>query len=164
VLLVLYTLATFAREAGMRQVTYQTVLGLFDTCQPLLRLLANIDRIMVWKPGAAIDFALTRNKTQQASYIGVAKALLRNAQRAAPATLGHILCDHAVSGDLDRIVFLKLLAPRLNGRLAPIADPADAGGPLRHPRAAAQHWALQHLSADMLTLGAEMRFRPAAGK
>jgi hypothetical protein len=79
------------------------------------------------------------------------------------ATLRRILCDHAVVEEMDRVVFLKLLARRLDGRIAPMTDPA-AGGRLRQPRAAAQQWAVRHLSADMLELIADRQFRRAAGK
>jgi hypothetical protein len=163
-LLALHTLALFASEAGMRRVTYQSVMGLLDAFRPLLKLLANIDRVMAWKPGATVDFAATGNRALQSRYIEVAKALLPNAQRKQRATLGLILCDHLVSEGMDRVVLLKLLARRLEGRLVPLDDPNVGGGRLRRPRAAAQQWAMGHLGSEVLRLIADRQFKRSSGK
>src|SRR5207249_2927148 len=123
-------------------VTYQTVMGLFDTYRPLLMLLADVNRVMVWNAGAKMDFAVSGNRQWQERYIAVAKALLSNTQRTAQAPLGRILCEHADASGLDRVLFLKRLARQLNGRLVPIGDPGAAGARRREPRAALQQWAM----------------------
>ena len=162
-LLALHTLATFAREAGMAQVTYQSVMGLLDAYRPLLTLLASIDRVMVWRPEASVDFAMTSDKALRSRYLGVAKALLPSAQRKAPATLGRILSEHAVSDGMDRIMFLKSLARRLQGQIVPMAGAPTAMTRLRQPRAAVQQWALGYFSAEFLTIVADSQLKRSGG-
>ena len=164
-LLALHTLATFAREAGMAAVTYQSVMGLLDAYRPLLSLLASIDRVMVWTPEATVGFATMSDKSLRSRYLGVAKALLPSAQRRAPVPLGRILSEHAVADGMDRILFLKLLARRLEGQIVPITGGAPAAMErLRQPRAAVRQWALGYFSTDFLMIVADQRVRRSAGE
>ena len=156
-LLALHTLATLAREAGMAQVTYQSVMGLLDAYRPLLTLLASIDRVMVWRPEANVDFAMASDKALRPRYIGVAKALLPGAQRKAPVTLGKILTEHAVADGMARVLFLKSLAQRLQGQIVPFAGTPTAMTRLRQPGAAIQQWALGYFSTEFLLIVAESR-------
>jgi Fe-S-cluster containining protein len=160
-LLALHTLATFAREAGMAEVTYQSVMGLLDAYRPLLNLLASCDRIMVWKPGATLDFVMTQDKTLRSRYIGLAKALLPSAQRKAPATLGRILSEHAASDGMDRVMFLKILARRLQGLIEPMTGVPAAMRRLKHAGAAIQQWSLGYFSTEFLMMVADTRFTRA---
>jgi hypothetical protein len=93
----------------------------------------------------------------------VAKALLPGAQRKAPAPLGRILSGHAVSDGIDRVLFLKLLARRLQGQIEPVTGAPAARSRLRRPRVAVQQWALGYFSTDFLMIVADSRARRAGG-
>jgi Fe-S-cluster containining protein len=161
-LLALYTLATFAREAGMGEVTYQSVMNLFDAYRPLLNLLAVLDRVMVWKPTASVGFAMTRDRALRLRYLGVAKALLASAQRRAPAPLGRILSEHAGSAQgLDRVMFLKRLARELQGQIEPISPKPAARRRLHLSGAAIRQWGLGYFSTDFLMTVADAQSRRA---
>jgi Fe-S-cluster containining protein len=116
-LVTLYAYATLARQAGMQQVTYQTITQLFHMYRSLFDLLANVDRVMTWKPDARVEFTATQDASLQARYLRVAKGLLPVDGGHAAARLGDLLCEHAPVDGTARIVFLKLLARRLKGRL-----------------------------------------------
>jgi hypothetical protein len=149
-LLALHTLAGLAGEAGMTEITYQTVMGLFGSYRSFLGLLSNLDRVMVWKPDAEVEFAVSRDPALQSRYLAVAKALMPARQREASATLGAILAEHAAADGLERVVLLKLLAKRFAGRLVPLSASSTAADAPQQPRAAAQQLAMEHLSIDRL--------------
>jgi Fe-S-cluster containining protein len=163
-LLALHTFATFARDAGMAEVTYQSVMGLLDRYRPLLTLLASLDRVMVWKPEADVDFALASDQALRSRYLGVAKALLPSSQRKAPTPLGRILAEHAMPNGMDRVLFLKSLARRLQGQVVPMTDAPTTMRRVQAPRAALQQWALGYFSTDFLLMVADSRSRRAGGE
>ena len=155
-MLALHTLAALAHEAGMAKIGCQTVLELRDTYRSLLLLLASADRVVAWRAGARIDIGVSGNRRLQTSYLRAAKALLPGVQRRSPTPLGRVLREHAPQEGVERIVFLKLLARRVNG-LVPLDDASSSSGWLRHPREAAKRWALRHLDPDVLTRLANRR-------
>jgi hypothetical protein len=150
VLMVLHALAALAREAGMRDVTYQTVVRLFMDHRALLTLLAHIDCTMTWKPGVLIDLPFTRRPDFQSRYLRVARALLPGRQAPPSTLLGQVLCEHLPPDGLHRVEFLKLLAPRLSGRIVMRAGAAGAGWwrPAVRPRL--QRWLLGNLRHNLL--------------
>ena len=127
-LLVLHTFAALARQAGMAEVTFQTVMGLFDTFRPLLLMLADVDRVMVWKADAPADVVVNGKPEWQERYRAVAAALRPEAQRSAQTPLGRMLCDSANANGLDRVLFLKRVARHVNGRIEPWMAPAVTTG------------------------------------
>jgi len=155
-MLALHTLAALAHEAGMAKIGCQTVLELRDTYRSLLLLLASADRVVAWRAGARIDIGVSGNRRLQTSYLRAVKALLPGVQRRSPTPLGRVLREHAPQEGVERIVFLKLLARRVNG-LVPLDDASSSSGWLRHPREAAKRWALRHLDPDVLTRLADRR-------
>jgi len=158
-LLALHALVGFARDAGMPAISCQTVKEVYDAYTPLLRLLVNVDRVVAWLAGADADLAVTGNAALQASYLAVAKALLPSVQRRSPTKLGDVLRRHAAGDGLDRIVLLKLLARRMDGRLVPLDRAEENSGWLRNPRARAKQWAVGHLGEDALLRLATRRDR-----
>jgi Fe-S-cluster containining protein len=160
-MLALHTLAALAHETGMARIGCQTVLELQSAYRSLLLLLANVDRVVAWRSGTNIDIGVSRNRKLQTSYLGAAKALLPSVQRRAPTPLGRILREHAPQEGVDRIVFLKLLARRMDGRFVTLDDAPSSSRWLRRPRAAVKQWALQHLDPDVLTRLADRRRRKA---
>jgi Fe-S-cluster containining protein len=125
-LLALYTFAGLARQAGMGAVTYQTVMGLFDTYRPLLMVLADVNRVMVSNASATMDVTLSGNRHWQERAIAVAAALSPSTQHIAQASLGQILCEHADASGLERILFLKRLTRQWNGCLVPMIAATSA--------------------------------------
>lgn len=157
-MLALHTLAAFAHETGMAKIGCQTVLELRDVYRSLLLLLASADRVVAWRAETRIDIGVSGNRRLQTSYLRAAKALLPAVQRRSPTPLGRVLREHAPQEGVDRIVFLKLLARRTNGRLVPLDDAPSSSGWLRRPRETAKRWALRHLDPDVLTRLADRRW------
>jgi Fe-S-cluster containining protein len=140
-LLALEAMARIARHAGMRSVTYQTLMKLFMEYHPLIATLAHLDTVMAWRPAATIDLSFPGDKTWRMRYVTVARALLPRAQRETRAPLAQVLCAHMPSEGLARVTFLKRLAQRLVGRVVPFerTAPASLGQRLSAPRATLQH-------------------------
>ena len=148
VLLALQTLLQLARDAGLHEITYQSVAGIFDDSQPLLRLLAHLDRVVVWRPGEIVDVHWGRATRYHEPYVRLAKALLPGVQRERRWPLWRVLCEHLPQEEVDRAVFLRMLARQIVNHLVSIDESsvvADRRSPIR---SAVQHWALQHVSAE----------------
>jgi Fe-S-cluster containining protein len=120
-LLALHELTGLAHDAGAARITYQTVLRLFRDYLPLLSVLALVNTPVVWHPSAEINLAFEGNSDGQHRFARLVKALLPARQLRKQPRLGEVLCDCAPQGPVDRSLFLKRVARRLAGRLAPAA-------------------------------------------
>lgn len=162
ILLALHSIAAFAREAGMREITYQVITRLFADHRALLTMLGYLDRPVVWKPGEMIDVSVKGRTDFHSRYLAIARALVPRKARYLERPLGQILVETIDYDGLDRVAFLKYLAGRLIGRIIS----ADAGVGTRNVRwrfrPALQRWAFDNLSPETLTSIAAGRPKPGS--
>lgn len=154
VLIALNALAALAIDAGMRRVTYQTVMSLFTGSRSLLAILACADQSMRWRPSSAVVWPLKHEREFEPGYLAVVKSLLRGRHG---QTLGELLSINAPTDGPRRSVFLKQVARALIGRIS--AEAEDARGGRWNPRRAIQRLTLQHLSPTLLDAIAERQAR-----
>lgn len=144
-MLALHTIAAFALESGMREITYQTLDRLFKAFAPLLVLLAYLDSPVQLRPQANIKLAFPGDRASCVRYLKILVALVP-ASRANRVNLGDVLCSNLDFDVVDRICFLKDLARQL------VPDIESVNAP--HSRmpllATAQRWVLRHGSVDAL--------------
>jgi hypothetical protein len=126
----LYLFLKLATEAGLRDVTFQTIARLLGDNFPLLWLLAQAHESVEWKRGAVLDMTYAGDSGLHERYLGLTQSLLPSVQRRSPRPLGEALRQHldGCTG-LERILALRFLARRLQGRIAPLAATA-AGSPM----------------------------------
>ena len=151
VLLALFAFARFAREAGMANVTYQTIMRLCLDYQPLLILLAQVDRPLVWDARAVMDLSFPGDAAEKQRYGNIVRALLPRSQHRAPKTLGQILCEErSTSTAVEHAIFLKSVSRRLAGRLVPIERTRRTWGVRRifAPRSAIQQWLVGNVNVE----------------
>jgi Fe-S-cluster containining protein len=154
VLQVLYWFARRARDAGMAQITYQTVMRLFGTYRYLLTMLAYADSPVMLSPTATLDVVMRGKPEFQRSYLEIVQQLVPRKQRVAARTLADIVTEHVDLERLDRIAFLKLLARRLSGRVELVQGDAPDRRRRRRAAASVQQWALGHLNGQTIaTIG-----------
>jgi Fe-S-cluster containining protein len=146
-LLGLHTLGALACEAGMSEITYQTVMRLFKEYQALLTMLAYLDAPMAWLPEASVPLSIEGPPSFQTKYLDIARALVPKAQRRLRRPLGEILAESVEPGNVSRVTFLSRLAGPLMARIGPID-----GAPRQRAsaRTALQHWALGNLAPETL--------------
>jgi Fe-S-cluster containining protein len=160
-LMALFGMTRFAREAGMRKVTLQTFQQLLEIDQPFLSMLAVLDCVMAWRPGAVIDLGFQGSAAWRADYAAIIKALLPKEQRRAQRPLGTILLDCLTCRGVDRVMFLRALGRQLAGQLVPLEDSGAAiREHLRTPRAAAKQWLLGYVEPAVLMRLAARRSNP----
>ncbi|MBX3134062.1 MAG: YkgJ family cysteine cluster protein [Gemmatimonadaceae bacterium] len=154
-LLGLHALSVLAREAGMEQVSYQTIVRLLSDQRPLLTLLSHLDTPVIWRTGQMIDLQFEAPRDWRLRYLRIARELARS-PRAASVPLGTLLLDVLPTEDLERAVFLKMLAQRLAGAAVPAAAIGGQGSSYRL-RPALQRWAIRAVDAEALATFAERR-------
>src|SRR5262249_812731 len=114
VLLSTFVVARLAKLAGMANVTFQTVTRLFLEYRQLIMLLAHVDRVMAWREGEVIDLLLpSEGRPFQRNYLRIAKALLPGTQNAAKRDIASVLFEYNCWDGVDRVMFLDLVAKRL---------------------------------------------------
>jgi hypothetical protein len=155
-LVVLHLLTALAREAGMIDIQYQSVLRIFLDCRPLLEMLAYSDCQVVWAPTAQIDWPTEGDREWQARYLTIVKALLPGARGVKKATLGQVLDGCAGAPGVERMLFLRDVATRLFGRIAPVREFAGLRGRRLFQRSL-QRWGLRAFGRDVLLTLAESR-------
>jgi Fe-S-cluster containining protein len=156
----LYLFAETARACGMQRVTFQTISKLAHDLDALAQLLANADAVMMWQRGAPIDPAAFEGSELRMAFIKLAKALLPAAQRRRRAPLGDLLLDHAPQDCLTRLLFLKVVATHLVGRLVPLQcerTPAYVARPTARLLTAVRRWALANVDERVLHAAYEQR-------
>ena len=107
-LLALCVLVELAREAGMRDVTFQTVMRLFSENLSLLIMLAHVDCEVAWRSTKLIDLPLTGGTDHQSRYVTILTALLPGAQRKANRTLGDVPCESLSADVVDQVTSIQL--------------------------------------------------------
>jgi hypothetical protein len=117
VLLTLFLLAAWARQAGMREITYQSITQLCQNNWPLLAMCAYLDRQVFLKPGALLEGPALRNVDYARRYVTIARSLLPAVQRRRRLHLASILAEHSPEDSVWRVACLKLLARQLAGVL-----------------------------------------------
>ena len=152
-LLVLSLIAESARSIGMREITFQTVIKLFNDFLPMICLLAHLDEILIWQHRAPIPIPTWNNREFLSGYISIGKALLASSQRANPTGFGDVLRMHSRFGGVDRFVFLKEIARQLFGRVTTVEEAVAWNGRRRirdRVESAVHRAALAHLGEKML--------------
>ncbi|HEV8365368.1 MAG TPA: hypothetical protein VGQ52_17760 [Gemmatimonadaceae bacterium] len=119
-LVVIYLISELARRAGMKRITFQTLSRIEQEFRPLVRLLAYADVPMVWKRGAPIAPEGFDNLEDRTRFLWIARALLPEVQRCQTTRLADILMAHAPRDRVERMLFLKLAAANLLGKLVPL--------------------------------------------
>ena len=151
----LWLIASAARAAGTREVTYQTIVRLEREFRALIRILSRADSVMVWPRGVPIQFSGIDSSARRVLLLRVARALLRRRRPVRIALLGEILLEHAPTDPVERVLFLKLAASRLAGRIVPLADEERS---VRSNRvwsrngAAIHRWLVGHVDEETLAL------------
>lgn len=114
-LLALYVLCALAAEAGMRRITFQTIVRLYKDHQSLLELLAESDRPMTLRRDVMLEFPLARNEPTdlQVRYLRIVQALLRGRKASMPALLGDVLNDNLKDCGSHKMMVLRQIAARL---------------------------------------------------
>lgn len=155
-----HAIAAVAKDVGMDLVTFQTIMKIAHEFEPLLLVLAHADCAMTWVPGMMLDLPVPRNKTFELAYLRVARALLPSTQRATQRPLSAILREADSFDSVERILFLKVVARRLKGRIMRLADLSNSTRVRSKVRPAVQRWALAHLDEQVLSLAYQRRFVP----
>ena len=145
-LLALQKILALAHEAGMPNVTYQTVMCLFAGYRAFLDLAGIMDCPMVWSPTARIGLArdAKEHSDAYARYVRTAKALLRNSP---PRSLGRVLGASCGQETVGRLALLEAVSQRLAGRLTPRAA---LGRRTRSWRPSLTQWVLATVREELL--------------
>jgi hypothetical protein len=114
-LLALHKILALAIDAGMKVVTYQTVMRIFVSYQPLLCLLANLDQVLAWHPHAAMQIGRQPVNDSLRDYLRVARLLLPGEQRRHRRVLSEVLAGCVSGGTTARLHRLNSLAGKLSG-------------------------------------------------
>ena len=151
-LLALYYIAAEAMRAGMKRVTYQTLIGLEREFRALIALLSHSDLPMQWRRNAPIELAGAAGSEQRRAVLTIATSLLPNRQRKNPRTLGDIMLFSLPPDPIQRVLLLKNLARRLDGRIVPLGievhQPVASGRRVAFRRTV-QRWVLDVADDDM---------------
>jgi hypothetical protein len=153
-MLATYLLAESARRAGMQRVTFQTISKLSFAFDGLVRLIANLDAVLVWRRGAPIFVSQFESSDSRIAYARIVKSLMPRKQRRHPQRLGELLIEHAPRHLFERQLFVKEVAKCLAGKLRPI-DTSPAPVPESRPnlrmfRASLQRWVFCALDESLV--------------
>ena len=145
----LSVLIGFAHDAGMDDITYQTVLRIFSQNTELLVLLSAADQVVVWSGDASIAVPFDGPHEWQLRYLELARALLPAVQLKRRAPMFELIAANAFADPLLNLLFVKQFARTVAGKLATISS--DAANPGKFSlRSSSQRWALQHAPIDAL--------------
>lgn len=164
-LLLIRLFGQLAGQAGMREITFQTIMRLVTSFHSLWSLLTFVNVQLVWRPASEFDLYAPAEPEFQRALIGVAKALTNKSQSARPLTLGEVLREHNEWVGVNRIRFLNFISVRLHGKIQPLKSAAaKAPVSLRSVRNALRHWVVasfdvQSLESVAPRLGADRRAR-----
>ena len=156
-LLALQKLAALAVEAGMHDVTYQTVSKLLRSYGALLTLACFANCRMQWARSARPDLHPHDGESVDSytRYIRAAKALV--AASGSGPSLGQVLSSSAGDDTLGRLERLDCLARRFVGRLVP------AGGSRPPSACSLRRWILAKAPESVFAKAAARRIKRRAG-
>jgi hypothetical protein len=121
-LLCIYLFAETARRAGMKRVTFQSIVKIAHELRALAELLPITSSVIAWRDGLPIEMAGFQDRELRAAFYRIAKALLPSVQKKRRATLGDILREHAPVDRSTRAPFFRQVAKQMAGRVAPLGD------------------------------------------
>jgi Fe-S-cluster containining protein len=147
----LYLLAVLAKDAGIAEPTYQTLMQLFLGYRSFIVMLSHLGGVMVWDTRRPIDLRFPEPRAMKTSFAGVVKALMPRQQMRHPRSLAEILRICAPPSGLDRLAFLKRLAPRLNAGALPLDAYEKRAFRKKLPsRVGMQHWVLDRANPNIV--------------
>lgn len=156
----LSVLVAFAHEAGMANVSYQTVLRIFTDHTPLLLLLAMADKPVVWRDDVSIDLQFEGPQSSQRRFVEIARALLPAVQADRRAPLHDVLTANAFEDPFENLMFARRFARKVAGSLTSMGSTV-----LQRPRISlrrtSERWALRYAPVDLL---AQLASRQRAGE
>lgn len=160
-LVAINTLAALAVDAGMQEVTYQTIMSLFGRHRALLTVLAYCDLEMRWRNGTRIPWPLKHDREFEPGYLGVVRGLLPR-RAASGKSIGALLASHAPAPGPQRVVFLKQTSKHLAGGIATV-DRANLPVGKSPLRSRIQRWALGNIGPSLLRAVAQRQPVQATG-
>lgn len=118
-----YVLCEAARYSGMSDLSFQTVSKIAADFAPLIRVLSDVQAVMVWCKHAsiAVPTSLEANALRL-RFWQLAKDLLPGTQKVVGRSLGEVLRKHMPDDALTRALFVRAVVPELVGRLRGIDD------------------------------------------
>lgn len=142
---VVYLLALVARRAGMKRVTYQTVMKIYRDNLGLIWLLVHLDWKLKWSSGAIANLSYFRPHARYRAYL----VALRQLQTSRPAqSLGDVLLASLTREDQLTVPAVKQMAHLFCDRLG---RDVSADVSLRdRARARLQRWLTNTLSPDVV--------------
>jgi hypothetical protein len=150
-LVTLHVLLALARDAGMRDVSFQTVSAVCSTHWRLLQLLTYADCAMVLNRTSTVAWPLGGNSEGEALYLTTLRELMPNKQRKRKRALWSILCEQMPAAPVNRHSFLAQVAARVGPNLAMLGgSPPTAVSRRQTYRAALQRWVLSNCDARVM--------------
>jgi len=149
----IYLLAEAAKTAGMKRVTFQTVSRLGTEFAPLVHVLSNVDRVMMWQRGAMIDPRGPCSHETRLRFLRLVKDLLPRIQRKVRIPLGELLLRHTPADPVARGVFLRQVTGLLSTKIVPLENGSfyRPGSKLSSVVVSAtQGWVLTHLGEEVV--------------
>jgi hypothetical protein len=125
----LYILLALAVDAGMSDVTFQTVNRLLGDQGPLLWLLGHLDARVLWRQDRKVQMHFTGSPSERGAYAKIVRRIAAQRFAKKHETLGAMIVDQIPRSTLERVAFLR----RLGYHLAPnvIAARHEVGGRTR---------------------------------
>jgi hypothetical protein len=157
VLLCVHKLLTLAGEAGMADLTYQTVLDVFQRYGALVRTAAVSDCTASWsaRPRNYLMAWQGESKENYLLYSRIAKSILAKDRK----PLGALIAQGCGKTLVGRLARLESLSRRLSGCIDTV------GGSRSRPRPSVAKWILRSAPEDVLwKLATNTRIRPTADK
>jgi Fe-S-cluster containining protein len=161
VLSALFVLLVLAKRTGMGEVTFQTVMRIWQTEWLLLALLSRLDQSVVWRADMSVVPPRDATSDQMSTFVAIAKALLPEGRRRPGRVLGELLCEILDSDGVDRIVWLRAVAPSLMAAIVPLGEAASCQAGYRKYRIAFERWIWRHLDDRILTAAIVSRLNQA---
>lgn len=115
-----YVFAEFARSAGMKSITFQSVAKIERDFRRIIWLLALADSVVAWRRWVPINVNGFHDSEERMRFVRLAKALLPTRLARDPETLRDILYRSMPEQPLPRVLFLRQSAELLAGNLLPL--------------------------------------------
>ena len=159
-LLALNVIAHLAIQAGMPQLTFQSVSRLSSNFHHLLALLSFSNVVVTWRRDALIDLGVPNAPLFQKAIIGLSQSLIRRRQQQRPVILADALAQHNMWEGVDRIRFLNLAADKLHGKIEPMGvSESSRGLTASRMKSSLQQWVVGAFDGDRLNDYVERRSR-----